>query len=34
LLLHGDLRRVLRVRLLVDYLHAALQERRADFIGT
>ncbi|WP_122073211.1 LysR family transcriptional regulator [Pseudophaeobacter sp. EL27] len=33
LLLHGDLRRVLRVRLLVDYLHAALQERRVDFIG-
>lgn len=31
-LLHGDLRRVRRVRLFVDYLCAALLERRADFI--
>lgn len=34
ILLHGDLRRVKRARLLVDYLSAALLERRADFIGT
>lgn len=33
MLLHGDLRRVKRARLLVDYLSAALLERRADFIG-
>ncbi|MDE0588889.1 LysR family transcriptional regulator [Halocynthiibacter sp. C4] len=33
-LLHSDLRRVKRVRLFVDYLCAALLERRADFIGT
>jgi hypothetical protein len=33
ILLHGDLRRVRRARLLVDYLYGALQERRADFIG-
>lgn len=32
-LLHGGLRRVRRARLLVDYLSAALLERRADFIG-
>lgn len=32
-LLHGGLRRVRRARLLVDYLCAALLERRADFIG-
>ncbi|MCR9134503.1 MAG: LysR family transcriptional regulator [Alphaproteobacteria bacterium] len=32
-LLHQDLRRVRRVRLFVDYLCAALLERRADFIG-
>jgi DNA-binding transcriptional LysR family regulator len=32
-LLHSDLRRVRRVRLFVDYLCAALLERRADFIG-
>ena len=32
-LLHHDLRRVRRVRLFVDYLCAALLERRADFIG-
>ncbi|MEL6957385.1 MAG: LysR family transcriptional regulator [Pseudomonadota bacterium] len=32
-LLHGDLRRVKRARLLVDYLSAALLERRVDFIG-
>ncbi|MCI2399625.1 LysR family transcriptional regulator [Aliiroseovarius subalbicans] len=32
-LLHHDLRRVRRVRLFVDYLCAALMERRADFIG-
>lgn len=32
-LLHGGLRRVKRARLLVDYLSAALMERRADFIG-
>ncbi len=32
-LLHGDLQRVKRVRLFVDYLCAALLERRADFIG-
>jgi len=34
ILLHGDLRRVRRARLLVDYLSDALLERRADFIGT
>lgn len=33
-LLHGDLRRVRRVRLFVDYLCNALQERRADFLGS
>lgn len=33
ILLHQDLRRVRRVRLFVDYLCAALLERRADFIG-
>lgn len=33
ILLHGGLRRVQRARLLVDYLGAALLERRADFIG-
>ncbi len=33
ILLHGDLRRVKRARLLVDYLSAALLERRVDFIG-
>lgn len=33
ILLHGDLRRVKRARLLVDYLSAALLDRRADFIG-
>lgn len=33
ILLHGDLRRVKRARLLVDYLCDALLERRADFIG-
>lgn len=32
-LLHGGLRRVRRARLLVDYLSAALLERRSDFIG-
>ena len=32
-LLHGDLRRVRRVRLFVDYLCDALLERRADFLG-
>lgn len=32
-LLHGDLRRVRRARLLVDYLSDALLERRAEFIG-
>lgn len=32
-LLHSDLRRVHRVRLFVDYLCAALLERRAEFIG-
>ncbi len=32
-LLHGDLQRVRRVRLFVDYLCAALSERRAEFIG-
>ena len=34
ILLHGDLRRVKRARLLVDYLSEALLERRADFIGS
>ncbi len=33
ILLHGGLRRVRRARLLVDYLSAALLERRAEFIG-
>lgn len=33
-LLHSDLRRVRRVRVFVDYLCAALLERRAAFIGT
>lgn len=33
-LLHQDLRRVRRVRLFVDYLCAALLERRANFIGS
>ncbi|WP_400082886.1 LysR family transcriptional regulator [Yoonia sp. R78084] len=33
ILLHGGLRRVQRARLLVDYLSAALLERRAAFIG-
>ena len=33
ILLHNDLRRVRRVRLLVDYLAAALLERRAEIIG-
>lgn len=33
-LLHGDLRRVRRVRLFVDYLCEALMERRAAFIGS
>lgn len=33
ILLHGDFRRIKRARLLVDYLSAALLERRADFIG-
>jgi len=32
-LLHGDLARVRRVRLFVDYLCDALMERRADFVG-
>jgi DNA-binding transcriptional LysR family regulator len=32
-LLHSDLRRVRRVRLFVDYLCSALQERRAAFLG-
>ncbi|WP_370303105.1 LysR family transcriptional regulator [Pseudooceanicola sp.] len=32
-LLHGDLRRVQRVRLFVDFLYESLRERRADFIG-
>lgn len=32
-LLHSDLRRVRRVRLFVDYLCAALLERRTEFIG-
>lgn len=32
-LLHGDLRRVRRVRLFVDFLCDALSERRAEFIG-
>jgi DNA-binding transcriptional LysR family regulator len=32
-LLHGDLRRVRRVRLFVDYLCDALLERRAEFVG-
>ena len=34
ILLHQDLRRVRRIRLFVDYLAAALLERRADFIGS
>lgn len=33
ILLHDDLRRIHRVRVLVDYLSAALLERRAEFIG-
>jgi len=33
-LLHGDLRRVRRVRLFVDYLCDALLERRAAFLGS
>ncbi|MEL6688699.1 MAG: LysR family transcriptional regulator [Pseudomonadota bacterium] len=33
ILLHSGLRRVKRARLLVDYLSAALIERRSDFIG-
>jgi DNA-binding transcriptional LysR family regulator len=33
ILLHGDLRRVRRARLLVDYLSTALLERRTEFIG-
>ncbi len=33
ILLHGGLRRIRRARLLVDYLSAALLERRAEFIG-
>lgn len=33
-LLHSDLRRVRRVRLFVDYLCNALQERRAAFLGS
>ncbi|GAB5446289.1 LysR family transcriptional regulator [Gymnodinialimonas sp.] len=32
-LMHGDLRRVRRVRLFVDYLYESLLERRSDFIG-
>jgi len=32
-LLHGDLQRVRRVRLFVDYLCTTLSERRAEFIG-
>lgn len=32
-LLHSDLRRVRRIRLFVDYVCAALLERRTDFIG-
>jgi DNA-binding transcriptional LysR family regulator len=32
-LMHGDLRRVKRVRLFVDFLYESLLERRADFIG-
>lgn len=32
-LLHSDLRRIRRVRLFVDFLCAALLERRAEFIG-
>jgi DNA-binding transcriptional LysR family regulator len=32
-LLHGDLRRVRRVRLFVDFLYESLLERRADVIG-
>lgn len=33
ILMHGDLRRVRRVRLFVDFLYESLLERRADFIG-
>lgn len=33
ILLHGDLRRMRRVRLFVDYLYNALMARKADFIG-
>jgi hypothetical protein len=32
-LLHGDLRRIKRARLLVDFLCDSLLERRAAFIG-
>ncbi|WP_425070992.1 hypothetical protein [Sagittula sp. S175] len=32
-LMHGDLRRVRRVRLFVDFLNESLLERRADVIG-
>ena len=32
-LMHGDLRRVQRVRLFVDFLYESLLERRSDFIG-
>lgn len=32
-LMHGDLRRVQRVRVFVDFLYESLLERRADFIG-
>lgn len=32
-LMHGDLRRVKRVRLFVDFLYESLLERRAEFIG-
>lgn len=32
-LMHGDLRRVRRIRLFIDFLYESLLERRADFIG-
>ena len=32
-LMHGDLRRVRRVRLFVDFLYESLLSRRTDFIG-
>jgi DNA-binding transcriptional LysR family regulator len=32
-LMHGDLRRVQRVRLFVDFLYESLRERLAGFIG-